>query len=83
MAAMADYEVLRNAAARPIYERLCAQVQFPATSVAEFQFLSAVSEDQAVSDRFVGMGVGTVTREEFREAVPEPIRSLFTAAEAS
>src|SRR6266540_3523787 len=73
MAAMADYEALRNAAALPIYERLCAQLRFPAASEAEFRFLSAVSEDQAVSDRFVGMRAGTVKQEEFLEAVPEPI----------
>lgn len=81
-AAMADYEAMRNAAALPMYERLCAQLQFPAASDAEIRFLSAVSEDQAVSDVFVGMRAGTVTQEEFREAVPEPIGRLFAAAEA-
>jgi 2-polyprenyl-6-methoxyphenol hydroxylase-like FAD-dependent oxidoreductase len=79
--AMADYEAVRNAAALPIYERLCAQQRFPASSDAEFRFLSAVSEDQAVSDRFLGMRAGTVKQEEFLEAAPEPIRHLFAAAE--
>jgi len=81
-AAMADFEAMRNAAALPIYERLCAQLRFPAASDAEFRFLSAVSENQAVSDRFVGMRAGTVTQEEFLEDTPEPIRLLFAAAQA-
>jgi 2-polyprenyl-6-methoxyphenol hydroxylase-like FAD-dependent oxidoreductase len=81
MSAMADYEAMRNAAALPIYQRLCAQLRFPAAPEAEYQFLSAVSEDQDVSDRFVGMRAGTVKQVEFLEAAPEPIRHLFAAAE--
>jgi 2-polyprenyl-6-methoxyphenol hydroxylase-like FAD-dependent oxidoreductase len=76
-ASMAAYEEARNAAARPIYDRLRADVQFPTVSDAERRLLAAVAEDPTQADRFVGLRAGTVTRAEFEAGASADIRRLL------
>jgi flavin-dependent dehydrogenase len=78
--AMATYEHARNAAARPLYERLRADVQFLPMVDAERRVLAAVAEDPALADRFMGLRAGTVTRAEFEAAAPAEILRLLAHA---
>jgi flavin-dependent dehydrogenase len=79
--AMATYEQQRNAAALPLYENLCRALAFPAVSQAERRLIAALSEDQHLTNRMLGLRAGTVTQAEFLAAAPEHIRCLFDAAQ--
>ena len=74
---MARYEQARNEAALPIYRRLCADVRFPPLADAEVRLLTALAEDQAVANLYVGMRTGTVTRAEFQAAASPAINVLL------
>jgi 2-polyprenyl-6-methoxyphenol hydroxylase-like FAD-dependent oxidoreductase len=75
--AMARYEQARNAAALPIYQRLCADVRFPPLPDPEVRLLTTLGEDQALANLYVGMRTGTVTRAEFQAAAPSAINALL------
>jgi 2-polyprenyl-6-methoxyphenol hydroxylase-like FAD-dependent oxidoreductase len=77
--ALALYEQRRNAAALPVYESLCRALTFPAVSDEEGRLTAAVAEDQALTNRMLGLRAGTITQAEFLAAAPEHIRRLWDA----
>lgn len=63
--ALADYEQRRNNVAMPIYEMTCQAATFAPPSPEEKQLFTALSGNQAETNRFLGTLAGTVPISEF------------------
>jgi hypothetical protein len=64
-----------------LYENLCRALAFPALSQAERRLIAALSQDQNLTNRMLGLRAGTMTQAEFRAAAPTHILSLFDATQ--
>jgi flavin-dependent dehydrogenase len=64
-----EYEQKRNTAATPSYQEACMVASFPRMPREMYEMRARLRGNQDLIDKMVGIGVGSVTRDEFDAAV--------------
>jgi 2-polyprenyl-6-methoxyphenol hydroxylase-like FAD-dependent oxidoreductase len=67
--ALADYEQTRNEAARPTYEEACQAAAFMPLPAQVLEVRARIRGNQALVDKYMGLGVSSVKWEEFAAAM--------------
>jgi flavin-dependent dehydrogenase len=67
--ALVGYEQARNRSAQQTYEEACAAASFSSFPPEAYKLRERLRGNQALIDKYTGLGLGTVTREEFFAAL--------------